>query len=139
VPIYHRFMAEERLVVFVHIGRVTDEELLTTYKTIYSDPRMDVSFDKLVDLRRTDSTPRSSDALRALVEIVGVKTQENEVRPKVAVIAPGNLSYGMSRVYEAFSIDASDETVAVFREADAALAWLRAPDNALDDFPFMEP
>ncbi len=50
------------------------------------------------------------------------RSYENQPR-KIAVVAPGNITYGISRIFKVFR--ESDETeFAVFRELDEARAWL---------------
>jgi hypothetical protein len=53
-------------------------------------------------------------------------------KPKVAVVAPEDVSYGLARMYEGFTNDVPWEFV-VFRAAAAALAWLGLPENLMDD------
>lgn len=60
------------------------------------------------------------------------------MRPKIAVIAPKDLSFGMARMFEAFS-DTVPFNFGVFREIDAALAWLGVPENLLEDLEHATP
>ena len=55
------------------------------------------------------------------------RSYENQPR-KIAVVAPGNITYGISRIFKVFR--ESDETeFAVFRELDEAKAWLLSSDD----------
>lgn len=133
MPITCTIRSDATLAIFVHVGVVPDEEFLTSYRGFLEDPRFDRSFNLLVDLRRTSSSPRSSEALRTLAGFIrGVFTDDNTVRPKVAVVAPSDLSFGLARMYEAFS-DSVRWDFAVFRAPDAALAWLRAPMSLMEE------
>jgi len=53
------------------------------------------------------------------------------IRPKVAVLAPGDVSFGLARMCEAFS-DGAPWKFEVFRSADAALAWLGVTEDLMD-------
>jgi hypothetical protein len=132
MPITCDFRPDAKLAIFVHVGIVPDDEFLSSYRSFLEDPRFDPSFNLLVDLRRTSSTPRSSGALRTLAQFIRGVFRHNAVRPKVAVIAPEDLSFGLARMYEAFSESVLWE-FAVFRAADAALAWLGAPEELMDN------
>jgi hypothetical protein len=116
-------MPATRLIVFVHDGVVSDEELLSSYKAVYDDPDIDVSFNQLVDLRRADSTPRSAAALRGLVDVLRPRLERLACRPRIGIVAPASLSYGLARMFEAFSQSVPME-IEVFRAVDAALEWL---------------
>ena len=128
MPITCHFHPDAELVVLTHTGAVTDEEFLATYRGFIADPRLDKSFDLLVDLRNSDSSGRTPATLREFAGIVQRHYAGQTERPKAAVIAPRDLSYGLARVYEAYS-DISTMELVVFRALDAALEWLGVPDT----------
>jgi hypothetical protein len=70
--------------------------------------------------------------LQSFAAIAKDKYQDIGARPMVAVIAPADVSFGLARMYEAFA-DRIPWDFAVFRTARKALAWLRLPENFLDD------
>jgi len=132
MPITCQFKPDARLVIFAHVGVVPDDEFLASYNAFYEDPRFDKSFNLLVDLRRTDSSVRSSEALHKLANFVRRELASTAARPKIAVVAPEDISFGLARMYEVLS-DTVPWDFAVFRAPDAALAWLRVPENVMDD------
>ena len=132
MPITYRLKSDEKLMILVHRGIVTDEEFLLFYKTLYEDTRIDKSFDLLVDLRQTQSASRSAEALNEFAEFIRNQFLNTTARPKVAVVAPKDISFGLARMYEAVSVDAPLE-FAVFRTTDEALSWLGMSENLLDD------
>ncbi|UCG50668.1 MAG: STAS/SEC14 domain-containing protein, partial [Candidatus Latescibacterota bacterium] len=117
---------------FVHVGAVTDDEFLSFYKALYEDTRIDKSFNLLVDLRQAQSYVRSAAALNEFAGFIRRQFEGTTGRPKVAVVAPDDVSFGLARMYEVFSDDVPWEFV-VFRAADAALAWLGLSENLLND------
>lgn len=132
MPITCRFMDDEGLIVFRHEGVVTDEEFLATYKSHHQDPRFEQSHDILVDLRDADSGVRSPEALRSIATFRSRLLGDAAGNPRVAVVAPTDISYGLARMYEAYS-DALPFEFVVFKDIGAALAWLRVPEDLLDD------
>jgi hypothetical protein len=70
MPITYQLKPDERLVIMVHIGVVTDDEFLSFYKALYEDTRFDKSFNLLVDLRQTESSVRSAAALNQLADFI---------------------------------------------------------------------
>lgn len=129
MPIDFREIPECRVNVFTHTGSIPDDELISFYRSVYENKRFDASKDYLVDLRQADSSPRSVDALRLLVDLIAPHMRAVETAPRVAVIAPHSLSFGLARMYEVFS-DEIPWTFVVFRDAEAACAWLGLPENA---------
>lgn len=128
MPIYLRAMPEHRVTVFTHTGSIPDDEFLSFYQSAYEKKEFDVSMNYLVDLRGTDSSPRTADALRLLAESIRPYMREVDTRPSVAVIAPRALSFGLARMYGALS-GAVPWTFVVFRDAEAACAWLGLPGH----------
>jgi len=132
MPITYRLKPHEGVVILVHVGAVTDAEFLSFYKALYEDTRFDNSFNVLVDLRKTESSVRSSTALKKLADFMRRQYINSTTRPKIAVVAPEDISFGLARMYEVFSDDVPWDFV-VFRVADAALAWLGLSEDLMND------
>jgi hypothetical protein len=128
MPIRLRAIPEHRVTVFTHTGSVPDDEFLSFYKAAYEERQFDVSMDHLVDLREADSSLRSPEALRVLADSMTPYMREVRSEPKVAVIAPRVLSFGLARMYEAYAQVVPWEFV-VFRDPEAACAWLGLPEE----------
>lgn len=131
MPITCQFKPDESLVVFTHIGMVSDEEFLTRYEACFEDPRFDNSFDLLVDLRETNSSPRGTTVLSRLADYMRQKYENVEREPKAAVLAPELLSFGLARMFEVFSEDVTID-FRVFRTIDEAVDWLGMSGNPLE-------
>ncbi len=71
-----------------------------------------------------------------LCMITKSKLADSSTCPKVAVVAPNDLSFGLARMYDAFAGSIPWDFVA-FRAVDAALAWLSAPENLMDNLDEM--
>ena len=132
MPITYTIRKNEGVVVSRHLGEVSDQELLDTYRQLYNDPDYQPSFNKVVDLRTTKSTGRSPDALRDIAQLIKSRYATTYERAKTAIIAPRDLSFGLARMYQVFSEDTPQETM-VFREVQQALDWLHLSGNILDE------
>jgi hypothetical protein len=132
MPITYRLRSDEKLVILVHRGIVTDEEFLSFYRTLYEENRFDNSLDLLVDLRQTESASRSAGALSEFAEFIRNHFSSTTAGPKVAVVAPKDISFGLARMYEAMSGDVPFE-FAVFRTSGEALSWLGMSESLIDD------
>lgn len=132
MPIRHQIRPDLGVALSTHEGIVSDEEFLASYRAFLDSPDYDLGFHRLVDLRRADSSSRSSDALRTIATYVKHRYTNVDVAPKTAVIAPRDLSFGLARMYQMFS-ELVPGDVVVFRSVDAALAWLGVSDEMIPE------
>ena len=132
MPIKHRVVPECRLVISSFAGRITDEELLTSYRQFLGSTTVDLSYDHLVDLSNTDSDERSPEGLRSLAHLTESLFKKSQAAPKIAVVAPKTLSFGLSRMYGTFASEAVSD-FSVFKTKDEAVSWLGVSDPTLTD------
>ena len=132
MPIKFYIKPNLNLIVCVHLGKVPDDEFLASYKSLYESDNFSSGMSQLVDLREADSSLRSKDALMQCSDFVELKLSSAKKYPRVAVVAPSDLSFGISRMYGAYSSSIPWEFV-VFRTVDTALDWLGKSEGALDD------
>ncbi len=119
MPVLYAIHKEIGLVV-CHLRDTTeDNDMIAVYTAMYTDPSFDPAFAKLIDLRETDGRGRSSDALHALAGLVQSHYAGTDVKSKVAIIAPADLSFGLGRVYDGLTAESGEE-VSVFRTATDA-------------------
>lgn len=130
MPITHQYHEASQLTAFTHAGTVPDDEFLDAYRTAFDDSRVRGSCCLLIDLRTTQSGARSAQALREMGEMMLDVFGSTGNAPKVAVVAPGDLSFGLARMYESFS-HRVDWEFSVFRDPRAALEWLGLPADTL--------
>jgi hypothetical protein len=128
MPIMYHVYTEHNLIVLEHMGRIPDDEFLEFYKELYESNASIASMNHLVDLRKADSSPRSSDVLHQLADFMQSSFEGLTTGPKVAVVASKDLSFGLARMYEAFA-DIIPWNFIVFRDIDEALTWLDLPQD----------
>ena len=124
------YKPEHRVTVFVHRGIVPDDEFLQYYRSFYSDSSYDKSFDLLIDLRGTQSGARSPEALKKFAAFAQLQVPKVEPEPKVAVIAPKDMSFGLARMFEAYS-DLVPFDFSVLRDSEKAIEWLNVEGDIL--------
>ena len=122
MPIEHRYDPQLRTLFLDFSGEVSELELLDVARKLSSDPSIPPGHRELVDLSGVLVTDVTSLALRRVAQIYA----EADKRPedsRVAIVAPADLFYGLSRMYEAFR-EPSPLEIQVFRELREARAWL---------------
>ena len=134
MPISYQINKQESLIISRHDGEISDKELIDTYDGLFQNDDAKKCLKILVDLRATMSTERSADALRTIADRVRIFHGNSPERTKTAIIAPRDLSFGLSRMYEAYS-DEDHEEVMVFRDAQKALHWIGVAPNVFEKKP----
>lgn len=131
MPIACHFRPAEELALCVHDGVVDDEEFLASYRGFFQDPRFDGVSRLLIDLRRTDSSPRTRSALQRFSEKLGRRFGRGPGRARVAVVAPSDVSFGLARMLE-MSAEHPNLDVGSFRQVADAVAWLGVTEQVLE-------
>ena len=103
-------------------GRLTDEELINDYKAFFASQEWVPGYNSLVDLSELDATALTNGGLQTLAGLVERTFAPHDIHPKIAVYAPHDLPYGLSRIY---SVKVGTfETHRSFRNKDETLEWL---------------
>lgn len=122
MTVAYDFVEEWRLVLVKISDTVTFEQLTAYLKSLSRDPRYRPPMSKLVDFRECRDyalTREEAENFAGLNrELSAVFTNE-----KCAIVAPGDLEYGMSRVHEMYTTGVGLE-ITVFRQLRDALNWL---------------
>jgi hypothetical protein len=120
--IHFRIDRDLRLRTATFTGTIADGELLDSYRAHLGQPDYDPTLDDLVDLREVEHLDVSAGALKEMNRMfAGV--DEYGIPTRLAIVAPGDLGYGLGRMYEMMR-DGAPETIRVFRDAETAHAWL---------------
>lgn len=115
--------ARRRVARFV--GDIEDEHILGTYARLAESPDYDYAADDLVDLTDVTRFDVTSDGLRQVMGFFSGADQLG-IHTRLAIVAPADVVYGVSRMYQMLRGDDVPEEIAVFRDMDEAKAWLDA-------------
>ena len=119
------FSAEGRTRIATFSGIVTDALMLGAYEGLVSRPDYDAEADDLVDLRAVTRLAVTADGLRRLMGMFG-SIDRLGVPTRLALVAPKDDVYGVSRMYQMMRGDDVPEEIGVFRDLDAAHAFIAA-------------
>ena len=119
---YHQDYSSS-VVVVRGMGKVTDDDVRRTAMVLYDVAALASEMAVLVDLRAVTHCTVSSDTIRALATLHC--QPDTQIGPtRVAIVAPADLAYGLSRMY-ATLVEGSAIEVEVFRDIDTGHAWLQ--------------
>jgi hypothetical protein len=129
-PLTHALHDDLRLLICTWSGVITDAEMLDGYRRAYADRRWRPGFNEVTDLRGADLRAITSDGLRGVQALVSESMTGFTGAFRTAVLAPTDLTFGLSRMYEAMAAD-SPESVRVCRDVHDAAAWVGIPATVL--------
>jgi hypothetical protein len=130
MTVEYSFTKEWKLVWVNITDTVTFEQMAAYLKSLSRDPRYRPPMNKLVDFRQCRDyalTREEAENFAGLNRDLGT-VFSNE---KCAIVAPGDLEYGMSRVHEMYTTGSGLE-ITVFRQLQDALDWLGIDAEALE-------
>ncbi|HZM71183.1 MAG TPA: hypothetical protein VFB95_12565 [Candidatus Cryosericum sp.] len=134
MPIEYRIDHASHRVLAEGYGKVTDEDVFVYQREVWS--RSDVQgYDELVDMSdATTIEEGSSDRMRELAAL-SAAADPPQGSSRFAIVAPGDLAFGVGRMYQAYRQlnDRTTKQVAVFREREAAIRWLDGEEPAPGD------
>ena len=110
-------------------GEVGEGELVDLAQKLASDESFAPGHGELVDLSDVRHTDVSAPVLRQVAGIFA-STDRHATRTRVAVCAPADLVFGLSRMYEAFR-EPSGLQLRVFRTLGEAERWLADGEAAV--------
>jgi len=123
VPVDIVFYPDRALVVTTGSGVVTEEELLAYWQKDYANERIPWGAPEILDLRAVECFGVTSAGLRRLVELDAEYAKQQHAPSRLAIVAPSDLIFGMSRMYQMFS-ELNPNSIRVFRDLSDAEEWL---------------
>lgn len=124
MPIQYTIDVPRRLVISRVTSRVTADDFFAYQQTVWTQPAVS-GFDELVDM--TEAAEIEGATGDAISAFAGFSSEMDSASPtKLAIIAPGDLFFGLARMYEAYRETAPHSTrkVGVFRTRAEAETWL---------------
>ena len=132
MTIKHHILKDKNILISIFEGLIGDDEFIETYHELYKSPQYKLGLNELVDFSKADFTNLSADGLNRVFDIVSHLYISNglDKEIKTAIVAPDDLSFGLSRMYQ-ITHDQSEEEMMVFRTMDSALKWLELNKECL--------
>ncbi len=127
MPLNYTIHAKGSLILERGCGVLSDADVTLHFQALANDQRIDPNTRVLSDLRGVEHID--------LTEIGFRKALHNQDRiraDKAAIVAPVDLTFGLSRIYETLATELANE-VRVFRDWHEALHWLGAQHINLDE------
>lgn len=124
MPIECLTLPEHRLVWLRYWGNLTRTEIFESFEGFRNVPNYDISFDVLQDFRGTETNELTHSDVILLAESINTRRQSLGFSVRIAVLAPGDLGFGMGRMFVTLLGESQFITASAFRELDEAAAFL---------------
>lgn len=106
-------------------GVLTNEEMLTCIRQVFSDPARWPGMPALVDWQNVRCLLVTRAHMQAVAEIKTTLVDPEQLPWALAIVAPGDEAFWVARTYEVLRAG-SRERVRVFRQRSEAEKWLAA-------------
>ena len=105
-------------------GTTSDLDLVAHVSALQSDPRFSPDMAELVDLSGITRADVTSSGIRTVA-----RTPVHARTARRAFVAPTDLLFGLTRMYQSYWNDGAEDRLAVFRAREPALEWLGLSDG----------
>lgn len=131
MPIQFRIDTESRRVVATAHGTLTDTDVFGYQYDVWSRAEV-AGFDEIVDMTHVEHVQLPVPSAERLRALSSLSSTMDATPAKFAIVAPGDLAYGLGRMYSAYrGLDRrSKKEVRVFRSLEEAVSWLDQPKSA---------
>ena len=130
MPITHNIDHDRKLVQATLQGLVTDEEIFNYQREVWSRPEV-AGYDELIDANAVMQFERTTANRVHELAAVSARMDAPPHPSKIAIVAAGNMQFGMARMYQTYRELETKGTkiIQVFRALDEALKWLESDAN----------
>ena len=110
-------------------GIVTDAEMMDAYERVVEDADFDPTLDVIADMTGVVRLDVTANRVRELAARRARYAVLNAARPRVAIVAPADVTFGIARMYESSGPrDDGGRRYLVCRTMEEARAWLARPE-----------
>jgi hypothetical protein len=126
MPITYRIDHENRIVIARGYGTFTDDDVFNYQRAAWSG-RDVVGYDELVDMTYVSEIELPSVQRVQDLASVAANMDLTSAPSRFAIVAPGDLAFGLGRMFQAYreGENRSTKNVRVFRSLKEALAFLK--------------
>ncbi len=127
MPISFKVNARSGYFVTTYRGHISDEDHILAFKRFFTGGEWIPDMNELAIASEANSSSISLESLRGLITFKNRHYEEHNVKHvKIAIYAPGDLAFGISRMYDVITeTEQSPEEVMAFRNIREAIRWLK--------------
>ena len=112
---------DKNLIYIKFSGFVTKQELITSFAKMNEDPIFNKGLNVIIDAKEVKTNLNINDIRKIITYLKYIQKKRDKIR--LAIVAPENATYGISREFEALWYEQKVE-VQVFRDLAEASNWI---------------
>lgn len=121
MPAAYKIDKEKRLVLTTAWGVISFSDMVAHKDKLLSDPDFERTYSQIIDLTQITEFALSNEDIRAFANFSVFSPESRR-----AIIAPGDLKFGMARMFATLRELQGEKGIGVFRELEQALDWVLA-------------
>lgn len=103
-------------------GLYTADGLLAAFEVLFDNPDFQPGMNGIADLRNVETYPPATDVMRIARYLIEHKDKIGKSR--TAVLVSSDVSFGTTRMFQAYADDSTGIETRIFHEMDEARRWL---------------
>jgi hypothetical protein len=123
MPTSYTIDAARNVVYTMFSGVTTDLDLFAHVSALQADPRFSPDMAELVDLSEITRADVTSSGIQSVA-----RTPAHARTARRAFVAPTDVLFGLTRMYQSYWNDGAQDRLAIFRAREPALEWLGVSD-----------
>lgn len=137
LPIRYKILPDLQIVLVHFLGEVGPEEHIASFMDYAAEPQFDPRHHILLDLSHCQMNDSYFEDMQRLAYRLNGYYKVRALTSKTAVFAPGDVVYGMSRMYQSISEGVSPWEMGVFRTRAEAMAFVGIAADTDEEGLFM--
>ena len=125
MPVTYEILDAPEAVLARYTGVVTLSEITTMFRNYMRDDCFSLSRPHIADIRDFDCKNVGFAEIYSLFSMYGRCYSETGERMRVAIIAPNEVAFGMSRIFENLTEQSDWASTAIFESLDDAKTWIK--------------
>lgn len=121
MPAAYKIDKEKRLVLTTAWGALSFSDAVAHKDKLLGDPDFERTYSQIIDLTQITEFLLSNEDVRAFAKFSVFSPESRR-----AIIAPGDLKFGMARMFATLRELQGERGIGVFRELEEALDWVLA-------------
>ena len=105
------------------IGKLSFDDVKESFKVLYEQPGFRVGMNAVWDIREGDAAQLTADGIKEIVNYVAQQTERRGSGYRVAIVAPRDVDFGTSRMFQTYGHDLPFE-LKVCRKVEEAFRWI---------------
>lgn len=131
----YEILSDQSLTIVRYAGTITFDQIVSTQRAYFADPSYVVGTPELAIFEDAEELDFDYQSINLLTTILTTAYKANGHTPTISILAPKDLPYGLSRVFQSVSEHRKSMNIMVHRTEKSALAWLGRNEASISELP----